>query len=165
VSPNSSSAFDSTQTGELKIIGHYGHLEPNIMEEIWDLYQQIFQPSEIDFYRRVERYKLHAHHLYSSIALYDGKVVGFKLGYPEDNMMFYSWLGCVNPSFRKLGLGSKFMDIQHEYCRNNEFLWVYTTTRNKWKGMIDLNFRFGFQIIGTTIDENGETRLHLRKTL
>jgi len=98
-------------------------------------------------------------------AFIEGELVGFKLGYQHDHETFYSWLGAIDPKFRGLGIASELMKFQHDWCLSQGFKKIQTKTKNKWKEMIILNIKSGFQIIGSYTDEHGETKLILEKEL
>ncbi|MEI3604824.1 GNAT family N-acetyltransferase [Pseudogracilibacillus sp. SE30717A] len=100
-----------------------------------------------------------------NIALYDQKVVGFKIGYELDNNKFYSWLGGVHPDYRKHGIALTLMEKQHEYLRGNGYKVVQTKTMNKWRNMLILNIKNGFDVIETYTDDNGLQKIVLEKTL
>lgn len=94
-----------------------------------------------------------------------GEVVGYKIGYDERNGRFYSWLGGVNPLYRGQGIASELMRMQHEWCRDHKYKVIRTQTKNKWRDMLILNLRHGFDIVGTYMDEMGEPKIMLEKRL
>ena len=98
-------------------------------------------------------------------AIVEGRPVGFKLGYQIDKEIFYSWLGGVLPEVRALGIAQLLMCTQHEWCKSHGFKKVQTKTKNKWRSMIILNLKNGFEIVGTYTDDKGEPKLVLEKTL
>lgn len=96
----------------------------------------------------------------------DGKkVIGYKMGYEIDNNKFYSWLGGVNPIYRNLGIASTLMDKQHQYLKGKGYYVVQTKTMNKWRSMLVLNIKNGFDVIDTYTDENGLHKIILEKNL
>lgn len=78
----------------------------------------------------------------------EGRPVGFKLGYETTGQEFYSWLGGVAPEFRGIGIASEMMAFQHNWCRENGYERVQTKTQNRFRAMLQLNIRFGFDIVG-----------------
>lgn len=100
-----------------------------------------------------------------TIALEDDEVVGYKIGYEERRDRFYSWLGGVAPEFRRHGIGSALMMRQHDWCRSQGYRCIRTHTKNKWRDMLILNLRHGFDIIGTYTDSRGEPKIILEKRL
>ncbi|MGN7175901.1 GNAT family N-acetyltransferase [Paenibacillus sp. FSL R5-0490] len=99
-------------------------------------------------------------------AAMDGeKVIGYKMGYPLDEETFYSWLGGVDPEYRGKGLASMLMEKQHEYLKEMGYKLVRTKTMNKWRGMLILNIKHGFDVIETYTDEKGLHKIVLEKRL
>jgi len=99
------------------------------------------------------------------LAIEAGSVVGYKIGYEDRTNRFYSWLGGVDPELRGRGIASELMRRQHEWCRNHGYQTIRTHTKNKWRDMLILNIRHGFDIIGTYTDEKGEPKIILEKRL
>lgn len=99
------------------------------------------------------------------VAHTDGKVLGFKLGYEEKPDRFYSWLGAVDPSARKQGVGHALMEAQHDWCKKQGYKKVQTRTKNSWRDMLILNLKCGFDVIGTYTDDKGDPKIILEKKL
>ena len=99
------------------------------------------------------------------IALDGTKVIGYKIGYALDSDKFYSWLGGVDANYRNYGVASKLMDKQHQYLRRNGYKIVQTKTKNKWRSMLILNIKSGFDVIDTYNDDKGEPIIILEKKL
>ena len=57
------------------------------------------------------------------------------------------------------------MKLQHDWCSKNSFSVIETRTKNKWKNMLILNLKNGFNIIGTFTNEKGEPKIILEKNL
>lgn len=100
-----------------------------------------------------------------NIALKGQKVIGYKMGYSLDEKKFYSWLGGVDHLYRKHGVASNLMDKQHQYLREHGYKVVQTKTMNKWRSMLILNIKHGFEIIDTYIDNKGLHKIILEKIL
>ncbi|MFD2445546.1 GNAT family N-acetyltransferase [Bacillus sp. CGMCC 1.16607] len=98
-------------------------------------------------------------------AMYGKKVIGYKIGYAIDNHKFYSWLGGVDKNYRKNGLASVLMERQHQFLKKNGYKVVQTKTMNKWRNMLILNLKSGFDIIDTYTDEKGFHKIILEKSL
>ena len=98
------------------------------------------------------------------LALDNEQVIGCKLGYERKPGHFYSWLGCVSPTYRGQGIAAELMRQQHDWCRQNGYHTVRTQTYNQWRNMLVLNIRAGFDIIGTVQGRRGLT-IVLEKTL
>lgn len=100
-----------------------------------------------------------------NIAMDSGRVVAYKIGYSLCRGKFYSWLGGVDPAYRNLGIASTLMEKQHTYLKANGYKVVQTKTKNKWRSMLILNIKSGFNIIGTYTDDKGEPKIILEKRL
>ncbi|WP_235827911.1 GNAT family N-acetyltransferase [Brevibacillus migulae] len=99
------------------------------------------------------------------VAMDGSEIVGYKIGYQRKPRHFYSWLGGVDPAYRRHGIGSTLMQMQHEWCQQRNYLTIRTHTKNQWRDMIILNLRHGFDIIGTWTDDHGEPKIMLEKRL
>ncbi|TAE32267.1 MAG: GNAT family N-acetyltransferase [Cytophagales bacterium] len=87
---------------------------------------------------------------------YDGeKLVGYKIGYERQPGQFYSWLGGVLPDYRGHGIASVLMKQQHDWCRTENYQTIRTQTYNRWRSMLILNLRHGFDIVGTVQGKRG----------
>lgn len=104
-------------------------------------------------------------HFLIVVAVHDGRVVGYKIGYQDRQTRFYSWLGGVYPEFRGQGIASELMRIQHEWCQSRGYGVIRTQTGNRWRHMLILNLRHGFDVVGTYTDERGEPKIILEKRL
>mgnify|MGYP005698386127 CR=1 FL=1 len=76
------------------------------------------------------------------------KIVGYKIGFELSSRIFYSWIGGVHPEFRSLGIAKKLMETQHHLIPRLGHKCVRTYTENKYKEMLILNIKSGFDIIG-----------------
>jgi len=84
-----------------------------------------------------------------------GQAAGYKLGYELDEIKFYSWVGGVLPEFRGLGLAAKLMGAQHVWAKAKGYKIIETKSQNKFRHMIGLNLKFGFDITGCNWDDSG----------
>ncbi|WP_353049984.1 GNAT family N-acetyltransferase [Bacillus sp. ISL-39] len=134
--------------------------ENGVLEGILDVHRVIFGTSD----GVIEKIQNKPHLLFS-VAFEGSKVIGYKIGYELTNEKFYSWLGGVDPDYRHLGVASKLMNIQHRYLENEGYKTVQTKTLNKWRGMLILNIKSGFDIRETYIDRHGNLKIVLEKEL
>src|SRR5690349_4456491 len=81
-----------------------------------------------------------------------GSVVGFKLGHTSGPGSFFSWLGGVRTEFRRCGIATALMQLQHRDLRTDGFRFVETRTRTDNPSMIVLNLKHGFRIVGCELD-------------
>jgi ribosomal protein S18 acetylase RimI-like enzyme len=133
-----------------------------ILEGIIKLHNSIFGEAD-NFVNQIESKP----HLLIDISLHGEKVIAYKIGYALDNDKFYSWLGGVDANYRNYGVASKLMEKQHQYLRRNGYKVVQTKTKNKWRSMLILNIKSGFDVIGTSTnnDDKGEPKIILEKKL
>jgi GNAT superfamily N-acetyltransferase len=103
--------------------------------------------------------------VYLQLAYVEGECAGFKLGYEKSNSEFYSWLGGVRTQFRGLGIASDLMRAQHDWCRRQEYQKVSTKTKNRYREMLILNVKHGFDVVGTEVSEGGEIKIAMVKNL
>ena len=92
------------------------------------------------------------------------QIIGFKIAYATRSRRLYSWLGGVLPDHRRRGVGKALMDFQHAWAKERGYLNVETGTIRNNVPMMMLNFRCGFEIIGTYA-RGGKTRVLLAKRL
>jgi GNAT superfamily N-acetyltransferase len=92
-------------------------------------------------------------------------VLGFKIGYERDGQ-FYSWLGAIIPSFRKMGIATAFANRQEEWARNHGYHTLWMKTRNRFPEMLIMALQRGFVITGFDAREHvREHRIILAKSL
>ena len=73
---------------------------------------------------------------------------GYKIGFKQSSEIFYSRIGGVVPSYRRLGIATKLMEIQHSIVKAMGYKFVRTSNRNKFREMLLLNIKFGFDVTG-----------------
>lgn len=98
-------------------------------------------------------------------ALADGDLVGFKLGYRRGGTLFYSWLGGVDPGFRRRGIAEALSTLQHDTLATRGYRHVETRTRAVNAAMLIVNLRAGFVITGYETDAKGFAVVTQRKEL
>lgn len=99
------------------------------------------------------------------IAQEDNQVTGYKIGYSLSKDRYYSWYGAVHEEYRGKGIASKLMEHQHRLVKDAGYSTIETKTRNKWRNMLIVNIKHGFNITETFIDEEGIHRINLEKSL
>ncbi|NIF47517.1 GNAT family N-acetyltransferase [Enterobacter sp. Ap-1006] len=100
------------------------------------------------------------------IACVNGVPAGFKLGYALGETAFYSWLGGVLPEFRRDGVAQALLVEQEKWAMEQGFRTLTVKTRNKFRGMLMMLLKNGYQLI--EIEPQGDPddhRLLLRKSL
>lgn len=145
---------------ELEFICYRSFPDPKTMQSFLDLHQTIFGDAE----GLVEKMKAKPN-LLIHVAKADDKVIGYKMGYDLTPTKFYSWLGGVNPDFRQLGVATQLMNEQHRLLKEAGKTHVQTKTMNKWRGMLILTIKMGFDVVGTVTNDSGVTKIILEKEL
>lgn len=82
-----------------------------------------------------------------------GRLSGFKIGYPESDKEFYSWLGGVVPEYRHSGITQRLLEFQEAWARTSGFKTVSVKSMNKFPSMLRLLIKNGYQI--TRVDNFG----------
>ncbi|QDP42151.1 GNAT family N-acetyltransferase [Radiobacillus deserti] len=134
--------------------------DTDVLDGIIELHKAIFDTSDDLINKMASKPKLLV------IAAMNGtKVIGYKIGYELDKNKFYSWLGGVDTFYRKHGIASELMDRQHQYLKEIGYSIVQTKTMNKWRNMLVLNIKNGFDVIDTYTDKKGRHKIILEKKL
>ena len=132
------------------------------LEEIREFYASIFERVDFDkFEKRIDE----AEKLLINLALSEEKIVGFKIGYRIAPKTFYSWVGGVDAQFRGRGIAAELMRRQHEWCAANGFEIIRTKTMNRFKSMLILNLKNGFDITEVYRDSRAQIKIILEKDL
>lgn len=130
------------------------------LDDIYRIHQNVFGDIE-----RFTDKLTHKSHLVFTLSIENEKVVGYKIGYPLDDKRFYSWMGAVAPEARNRGIATKLMSTQHNWAQSQGYQSIETKTMNRWRQMLLLNIRHGFDVKAVTIDEHGVEKILLRKQL
>ena len=138
-----------------------GVVSDALLNELLPLFEGTFGPAPPDYLERVR----HCPRLLLLVARSDGRAVGYKLGYARELDVFYSWLGGVHPDFRQQGIARELLERQHRWCAARGFRLVLTETRTPFKSMLVLNLKQGFDVVGTSVDADGQLSVLLGKTL
>ena len=145
----------------MHISSHTGTLPEPLVSEVFFVYRQVFgkEPDE-----KVLRRLQEAKDLYTCIARDpEAGAVGFKIGYRLDQHTFYSWLGGVLSAYRNRGIAGALMEHQHAWCKKQGYDFIETKTLNRFRAMLILNLRHGFDVVSTYTDDAGEVKIVLRK--
>jgi len=132
------------------------------LRKIEEFYASIFE--KIDSEKFTKR-MTESENLLTILAFHEDRIVGFKIGYRIAPTTFYSWIGGVDEKFRQNGIAAELMKRQHDWCARNGFEKVRTKTQNRFKAMLILNIKNGFEIIGVYRNARNESRIVLEKTL
>lgn len=82
------------------------------------------------------------------IAYVGGVPVGFKIGYKQDNSVFYSAKGGVLESYRRHGIARILLEEMVQQVRRMGYRrFLYDTFPNKHPGMTILGLKEGFEVV------------------
>jgi len=140
---------------------YFGMPQKESLRQILSLYELIFEVSSDKVEERMKK----VDGLITLCAFHEERVVGLKVGYEDTSERFYSWIGGVHPFYRKRGIASYLMEMQHRILQERGYKAVFTKTKNKWRNMLILNLRHGFDVIGTYTDSKGEPKIIFEKAL
>ena len=124
------------------------------------LHQSIFETSDNLINKMVNKPEI-----LIDIAVADSRIIGYKIGYELGPHTFYSWLGGVDPDYRNQGIAAELMKRQHRTLKELGYTVVQTKTMNKWRSMLILNIKHGFDVMDTYTDEKGLHKIILEKKL
>ncbi|MEX3241733.1 N-acetyltransferase family protein [Serratia quinivorans] len=135
------------------------------LEEIHCLYQQIPEFGSLHSLSDLQQ-RIGAAPTSALIAEVDGNPAGFKLGYQQQERVFYSWLGGVLPAFRRHGVALALLSEQERWARAQNYLQLRVKTRNQFRAMLMMLIGHHYRIV--QLEKKGEVadyRLLLEKTL
>jgi len=145
----------------IHIAEQHGAPDEDTRHNLYLLYENIFGKPAGEKLR--ERLSTASDLLILIAQLDDGQAVGFKMGYRQDPDTWYSWLGGVLPEYRGRGIAGLLMKYQHDWVKSRHYRWIQTKTMNRWRSMLIINLKHGFNIIGTYTGNDGHTRIILQK--
>lgn len=139
----------------------------NCTEELFDILASLESRIFEDPYSRekLERESRVKHQLLALVAYAGNQPCGFKVGYEMTSRIFYSWIGGVVAEFRGNGIARMLMQHQHRLAKEMDYSVVRTHTENRFRDMLLLNIRSGFDIVGVCSEQNGKTIIVLDKSL
>lgn len=138
-------------------------LPEKVRAAILQLYQRVFdaEPNAKVLERLDKATGLHVLLAYNA----DREPIAFKTGYRQDLHTFYSWIGGVDQAYRNQGIASLLMQRQHVWCYEQGYRFVQTKTLNRWRNMLILDLKHGFEVVGLQQGKDGTLRIILEKTL
>lgn len=128
------------------LITEHAELDEALLQLLEALDRQTFpEPLSKDAFARELRGKQNLRVLLASRG---GTECGYKIGFEESPKVFFSWSGGVLPAFRKQGIATRLMAQQHQVARSLGYSYVRTHTKNKYREMLVLNIKSGFDVTG-----------------
>ena len=136
------------------IIKTYEEFDNDVLDIISSLENKIFdEPYSKEKLQREAKFK---NNLIILIAFIDGLPCGYKIGFERSSRIFYSWIGGVLPKYRSNGIGRKLLEKQHMIIPLRGYSCISTFTENKYKEMLLLNIKSGFDIVGVYKSDHDE---------
>jgi predicted GNAT superfamily acetyltransferase len=133
-----------------------------ITMQLVELYHLIFEDADIPFFKK----RIHEQiNVISILAFNKEQLVGFKIGYHYNPQIFYSWVGGVHTSFRQKGIGSVLLEMQSSFVKRKGYKKLRTKSMNRFKPMIIMNLKNGFDIIQVYTNKIGQTKIIFEKSL
>lgn len=132
------------------------------LQDILELYAKLFEDADLNFFK--ERYASNPKLI--SVLAYDNEtLVGFKIGYPYNETTFYSWIGGVLPKYRQQGIAHLLAEHQESLAKFQGFKILRTKSMNRFKPMMILNLKRGFNITNIYTNTKGQTKIVFEKSL
>ena len=146
------------QNIKIKVI--QGVPSKEVLDDLLTLYSSIFEDAIIEFF--MERISS-KEDVVSIIAYINQVPVGFKIGYRYNENTFYSWVGGVLPKYRKQGIAKRLAEIQEIVVKEKGYTKLRTKSMNRFKPMLILNLKNGFDIVQVYTNEKGQQKIVFEK--
>jgi predicted GNAT superfamily acetyltransferase len=140
----------------------FGKPNTSTLSELTTLYTTIFEDADVPFF--LNRINQHPK-LFTALAYTNNLLVGFKIGYPKTNTIFYSWIGGILPEYRNKGIAMQLAQLQEEHAKEQRFTILSTKSMNCFKPMMILNLKRGFNITKIYTNTKGQTKVVFEKAL
>lgn len=127
------------------------------------IYTQIFEDADATFFEH--RFKTQTNFLSVLAFTEDDKLVGFKIGYRYDTTTFYSWVGGVLPNYRQQGIARQLAKRQEQWAKQNGYTKIRTKSMNRFKPMLILNLKNGFDIVKVYTNDKQQTKIVFEKDI
>ncbi|WP_353776930.1 GNAT family N-acetyltransferase [Winogradskyella sp. 3972H.M.0a.05] len=136
--------------------------QQDALQDLKNIYTSIFEDADLHFFEE----RLNTKQNVLIVLAYDGtNLIGFKIGYRYDEYTFYSWVGGVRESHRQKGIGQYLAELQEEKAREQGYTKLRTKSMNRFKPMIILNLKRGFDIISVYTNEKEQTKIIFEKDI
>lgn len=133
-----------------------------LLEDILVVYKSIFDDYKLDFFKN----RIHQKEdLIILLCYYQNQLLGFKIGYRYNDVTFYSWVGGVLPEQRKKGIARQMAQLQEQKVKEKGYLKIRTKSMNRFKPMMILNLKNGFEIKSMYTNKVGQTKIVFQKLL
>lgn len=136
--------------------------DEKILNDLIFLYCNVFEDADVEFFKQ----RLNENtHLYIILAYLSNNPVGFKIGYSYSTDTFYSWVGGVLLDSRNKGIATKMAELQEQYAKTSGFTKLRTKSMNKYKSMIILNLKRGFDIVKVYTNSKRQLKIVFEKQI
>lgn len=133
-----------------------------LVEDILVVYKSIFEDYKLDFFKdRIHQKE----NLLIVLCDYQNQLVAFKIGYRYNSTTFYSWVGGVLPEQRHKGIAKQLAQLQEEKVKAKGYQTLRTKSMNRFKPMMILNLKNGFDIKNVYTNELGQTKIVFEKLM
>jgi len=134
----------------------------DILTEVLTVYKLVFDDYKLDFFKdRIHKKES----LLLVLCYHQNKLAGFKIGYRYNDTTFYSWVGGVLPKYRRNGIAKKLAQLQEEKVRERGYRKMRTKSMNRFRPMMILNLKNGFDIANIYTNDLGQTKIVFEKNL
>jgi len=138
-----------------------GTPKEEVLNKLLNLYKIIFEDARLDFFRQRIQEK---EHVIICLCFYEKVLVGFKVGYHYNETTLYSWVGGVLENYRKNGIANQLTKLQHTWAKTEGYQKVRTKSMNRFKPMMILNLKNGFDIVKVYTNNTNQTKIIFEKT-
>lgn len=149
-------------TQNIKLIVVEGIPDEKHLKALIDVYTAIFNDTDVNFF--IDRIHTKEDLVIISVIV-NNKVAGFKIGYRYNETTFYSWVGGVLADFRRKGIAQKLANKQEELVRLKGYKRLRTKSMNRFKPMLILNLKNGFDIVQVYTNAGGQQKIVFEKDL
>jgi predicted GNAT superfamily acetyltransferase len=146
----------------IKIKSIQGIPSNEVLNELLTLYTSVFEDAIVDFF--IERIST-KEDVVSIIAYKNEVPVGFKIGYRYNESIFYSWVGGVLLNHRKEGIAKQLAETQESTAKEKGYSKLRTKSMNRFKPMLILNLKNGFDIVQVYTNEKGQQKIVFEKEI
>lgn len=128
------------------VIEKFTEYTPELVARVLEMEQKVFDPplSEEIVSKELEGRK----DILALFAFSQDVCCGYKIGFQHSPEIFYSWVGGVIAAHRRQGIATRLLETQHAMVKAMGYKFVRTSTRNKYRDMLLLNIKLGFDVTG-----------------
>lgn len=139
-----------------------GTPDDNQLKTLLALYQVIFNDARPIFFKQRLNEK---ENVFAITAFKNQKPVGFKVGYNYDETTFYSWVGGTLEEYREQGIAKQLAQLQEDWAKKKGYSKLRTKSMNRFKPMMILNLKNGFDIKQVYTNNSGQTKIIFEKDI